>query len=406
MRSETHHQQHQQPPSLNLTTALSASALTPSLRPSPSSPLQVECLVRARIPTTDLSRGQCHLLSYINNHDALEHLAIVYGDIHSKSLNRILVHGETDLDRAARGALNLEKAQASGFLECANGHVSGNGNGVVHAQPRNANGHSALLLGTHAAHIHPNGHGLNRPASANGLTSSSSAAAAAPVLLPNGHSTPPPSPLTTANNNGAASSPESAPLVRIHSSCFTGETLGSARCDCAEQLQESLRMIASEGRGVVVYLQQEGRGIGLRDKLRAYNLQDLGADTVTANTLLHHPPDARQYTVAAAILADLGADPVRLLTNNPDKIAQLTRDGVRVAGRVPMVPLSWRERRKSSSAEGRVDEVDGYLITKVRKMNHLLDLPWEVESPTAPTITTTPTATNGATATNGTGPNV
>ncbi|KAI8802321.1 GTP cyclohydrolase-2 [Cladochytrium replicatum] len=405
-----HHQQLQlQLPSLNFTTALSQSALSPSLRPcGPSSLLKVECLVRARIPTTDPSRGQCHLLSYINNHDALEHLAIVYGDIHSKTLNRILVRGETDLDRAARGALPLERAEALGFLHGrANENGNGNGNGgVVHAQPRNANAHSALLLALGdphaAAHAHhANGHAPNRPASATGLASSNPAAALPVLLLPNGHSTPPPpSPLAAAATaiGTPSESAESAPLVRIHSSCFTGETLGSARCDCAEQLQESLRMIASEGRGVVVYLQQEGRGIGLRDKLRAYNLQDLGADTVTANTLLHHPPDARQYTVAAAILADLGSDPVRLLTNNPDKIAQLTRDGVRVAGRVPMVPLSWKERRKSSGTEGRVDEVDGYLITKVRKMNHLLDLPWEAESRTATATTTTATtATMAAT---------
>ncbi len=109
-------------------------------------------------------------------------------------------------------------------------------------------------------------------------------------------------------------------LVRLHSECFTGDVLGSRRCDCGEQLQLALRQIAAAGCGVVIYLRQEGRGIGLLDKLRAYNQQDMGYDTAEANLLLGHEVDERDYTVAGLILQDLGIASVRLLTNNPDKV--------------------------------------------------------------------------------------
>jgi GTP cyclohydrolase II len=151
------------------------------------------------------------------------------------------------------------------------------------------------------------------------------------------------------------------PLVRIHSECFTGETVGSMRCDCGEQLDEAIRLMSQPiavsgtllssattipGRGAVVYLRQEGRGIGLLSKIRAYNLQDLGHDTVTANLMLGHQADEREYEAAAAILRDLGlVGGVRLLTNNPDKVLALESEGVRVEQRVPMVPRSWRQRR-------------------------------------------------------------
>ena len=131
------------------------------------------------------------------------------------------------------------------------------------------------------------------------------------------------------------------PLVRIHSECFTGETIGSQRCDCGEQLDEAFRLICEHGRGVVVYLRQEGRGIGLLEKLRAYNLQDLGHDTVAANLLLGHSADMRTYDIAGAILKDLALTRVRLLTNNPDKIDQIEREGIQVAERVAMVPRIW-----------------------------------------------------------------
>ena len=119
-------------------------------------------------------------------------------------------------------------------------------------------------------------------------------------------------------------------LVRVHSSCFTGEVLGSLRCDCRAQLDAALARIAREGRGVLVYLVQEGRGIGLGNKVRAYQLQDSGHDTVEANLALGFEADHRSYEIAAGILRDLGVASVRLMTNNPDKRAGLEQAGMRV----------------------------------------------------------------------------
>ncbi|KAG6378632.1 GTP cyclohydrolase II-domain-containing protein [Boletus reticuloceps] len=141
------------------------------------------------------------------------------------------------------------------------------------------------------------------------------------------------------------------PLVRIHSECFTGETIGSLRCDCGEQLDEAIRLISQPiqlstsssatipGRGAVIYLRQEGRGIGLLSKIQAYNLQDVGHDTVTANILLGHKADERGYDIAAAILRDLGlgseqGESIRLLTNNPDKVMALEQEGLTVLERL------------------------------------------------------------------------
>jgi len=150
-------------------------------------------------------------------------------------------------------------------------------------------------------------------------------------------------------------------LVRVHSECFTGDVLGSRRCDCGEQLQRSLQMIAQEGSGVLVYLRQEGRGIGLLDKLRAYNLQDEGYDTVEANLALGHQADERDYTAAALILADLQVRSIRLLTNNPSKLIELEALGISVNARVPL--------------EGTVHAENAhYLFTKAFRMNHLFDL--------------------------------
>ena len=127
-------------------------------------------------------------------------------------------------------------------------------------------------------------------------------------------------------------------LVRLHSECLTGDLFGSRRCDCGQQLQETFRRIAAEGRGVVIYLRgHEGRGIGLLDKLRAYRLQDDGYDTIDANVKLGLPVDARDFAVGAAILADLGAVRVRLLTNNPAKPQGLERHGITVVGLKPLV---------------------------------------------------------------------
>ncbi len=150
-------------------------------------------------------------------------------------------------------------------------------------------------------------------------------------------------------------------LVRVHSECFTGDVLGSRRCDCGEQLQLAMHLIAEAGQGVLIYLRQEGRGIGLLDKLRAYNLQDEGYDTVDANLILGHQADERDYTVAARILEDLDVRSVRLLTNNPAKIEALRRLGIMVKARVPLETNAHAENI-------------GYLRTKALRMHHLLNL--------------------------------
>lgn len=163
-------------------------------------------------------------------------------------------------------------------------------------------------------------------------------------------------------------------LVRIHSECYTGETAWSARCDCGEQFDEAGRQMGLLGHGCIVYLRQEGRGIGLGEKLKAYNLQDLGADTVQANLLLRHPADGRSFGIATAILQDLGLAKIQLLTNNPDKIVAVEGPNreIEVVERVPMIPLAWT----SDDGKGiHSKEVNGYLRTKVEKMGHLLSTP-------------------------------
>jgi GTP cyclohydrolase II len=172
------------------------------------------------------------------------------------------------------------------------------------------------------------------------------------------------------SNHGAEPHPTQVPpLVRIHSECYTGETVWSARCDCGEQLDEAARLMSlpsNKAGGIIIYLRQEGRGIGLGEKLKAYNLQDLGSDTVEANILLRHPADARSYGLATAMLLDLGHNEVRLLTNNPDKIRAVEgpHREVVVRERVAMVPLSWKGR-----GGFRAPEVEGYLKTKVRLLH-------------------------------------
>jgi GTP cyclohydrolase II len=148
-------------------------------------------------------------------------------------------------------------------------------------------------------------------------------------------------------------------LVRVHSECFTGDVLGSVRCDCGEQLERSLQFISRARRGVLLYLRQEGRGIGLLDKLRAYNLQDEGLDTVEANLRLGHKPDEREYGVAAMMLRDLGVRSVNLITNNPTKIRDLRRLGIVVCRRTPIEVAARPENA-------------GYLHTKRSRMDHLL----------------------------------
>lgn len=156
-------------------------------------------------------------------------------------------------------------------------------------------------------------------------------------------------------------------LVRVHSECLTGEAFASVQCECGPQLDAALDRVQEEG-GAVVYLRgQEGRGIGLIDKLRAYRLQEDGLDTLDANLALGLPVDAREYGAAAAILADLGLDEVRLLTNNPDKIAQLEAHGVRIASREPLVVGVGAANQR-------------YLDTKRERMGHLIDRPRAVDT--------------------------
>ena len=323
------------------------SVAVPSLTPTnPNTPVKVTCMARTRIPTP---HGTAFLHLYHNNRDGKEHLAIVvdpaqFSDedspisaphIRSSSLDAVWSDAETEMDRLTRGA--------------------------------------------YVGRLSPTSH----------ITSSPGDAKTSRTI-----DTIPP------------------PLVRIHSECFTGETVGSMRCDCGEQLDEAIRLMSQPitipspkpsgsptripGRGVVIYMRQEGRGIGLLSKIRAYNLQDLGHDTVTANLMLGHEADERGYEVAIAILQDLGlgsssGEGVRLLTNNPDKVRAMEKEGLRVAERVPMVPRSWKKKHEGERVVGDTGErkagvtmvggeavhgedLEKYLRTKVLRMGHMLEL--------------------------------
>ena len=155
--------------------------------------------------------------------------------------------------------------------------------------------------------------------------------------------------------------PTTPVMVRLHSECFTGDVLGSLRCDCGPQLHEAMRRIEKNGSGIIIYLRQEGRGIGLANKLRAYHLQEHGYDTVEANEKLGFAPDERQYDRAVAILHQLGITKINLLTNNPDTIAQLQLGDIEINERIPL-----------EIAPNNYDE--NYLITKKDKFHHLLNL--------------------------------
>ena len=307
----------------------------------------VECVVRARIPTTTGTEMFLHL--YHNDIDNKEHLAIVFGkSIRSRSLDQVRP-GETEMDRMIRGA--------------------------------------------YAGKLHPGRLSSWKEEE----KAAAAAAAAAPASTTEdaraetGDADPSPSPAASTSTSAPQTTLSEAPLVRIHSECYTGETAWSARCDCGEQLDEAARLMSlpietlsevasQQGRsvpsnssgGVIIYLRQEGRGIGLGEKLKAYNLQDLGSDTVEANLLLRHPADARSYGLATAMLADLGlgadSNPhgVRLLTNNPDKVQAVEGPNreVMVKERVAMIPLAWSTGGKSGIKS---TEVEGYLQTKVRQ---------------------------------------
>ena len=154
-------------------------------------------------------------------------------------------------------------------------------------------------------------------------------------------------------------------LVRVHSECITGEVFGSLRCDCGEQIKKALEMIAREGRGVFLYMRQEGRGIGLHNKIKAYSLQDKGLDTVEANIALGFPPDLRDYGIGAQILRDLGVRKMRLMTNNPKKIVALQGYGLEVLEIVPLFSKPNPENIR-------------YLRTKKEKLGHMLNLEEEI----------------------------
>jgi GTP cyclohydrolase II len=342
-------------PASSLPVTPSASTIYLPTQNLPPSDVNVKCMARTRIPTP---HGPAFLHLYHNNKDKKEHMAIVVDPaqfeengtpsvappIRSRTLDAVWSENETPMDRLIRGAY------------------------------------------------------IGRLGSTTAVASTSSTAPACAVC----DSIP-------------------APLVRIHSECFTGETIGSQRCDCGEQLDEALRLLSQPmvipgkngapprtipGRGAVVYMRQEGRGIGLLEKIRAYNLQDMGHDTVSANLALGHRADERGYEIAGAILRDLGLDDgVRLLTNNPDKVNAISAEGICVADRVPMVPRSWRARahghglaaimgsplRIASPGLDEVftppgatlvgggavkgDDLDKYLQTKISRMGHMLSMP-------------------------------
>ena len=162
-------------------------------------------------------------------------------------------------------------------------------------------------------------------------------------------------------------------LVRMHSQCLTGDTFGSMRCDCGEQIASSLQLIAQEGRGIFVYMRQEGRGIGLHNKIRAYALQDNGMDTVEANEELGFAPDLRWYGIGAQILVNLGVHDIRLLTNNPKKVVGLESYGLRLVERVPIIASPNEENRR-------------YLETKREKLGHLLEMPADGTEADAPPV--------------------
>jgi len=321
---------------------------TPYIRNLLPAPLQVQCMARTRIPTP---HGPAFLHLYRNNKDEKEHLALVVDPT------------QLEQEQGSEDTVN------SNFIRSAS---------LDAKWSEDETELDRLTRGAYIGRLSPTVHRPSKPSQ----TSSSQSQL---------HPLP--------------------PLVRIHSECFTGETVGSMRCDCGEQLDEALRLISSPpsssypGRGAVVYLRQEGRGIGLLSKIRAYNLQDMGHDTVQANLLLGHGADERRYDIAAAILRDLGLEDVELLTNNPDKVKSLEKEGIRVISRRAMVPRSWqqhphRHEPDELGTDGRDregyrriggatligggaahgPELEKYLRTKVERMGHMLDMPPSYES--------------------------
>lgn len=160
---------------------------------------------------------------------------------------------------------------------------------------------------------------------------------------------------------GQLAQDDSPPLIRVHSECMTGDVFASLRCDCGQQLHEAMKSVAREGRGAILYLRQEGRGIGLAAKMQAYALQDTGLDTVEANLALGFAADERDFSAAVEMLRSAGVSKVRLMTNNPQKVEALEKAGIRVVERVSMEPAEHGENSR-------------YLRTKVEKMRHIMSL--------------------------------
>lgn len=283
---------------------------------------------------------------YQNDLDNKEHLAIVFGNkIRSRSLDRVR-EGETEMDRMIRGAYvgKLKPGRVSSWID----------EDIPDTGPRTGNSnkpHGSL-------EIIPEPSTPNHQENTTSVKGSSNRDSVAET-----------------NEAEEVQDMSQLPLVRIHSECYTGETAWSARCDCGEQLDEAARLMSLHGGGVIVYLRQEGRGIGLSEKLKAYNLQDLGSDTVEANLLLRHPADARSYGLATAILLDLGCGGdrgIRLLTNNPDKVRAVEGPNreVIIRERVAMIPLAWRSGGKKGIHS---KEIEQYLSTKIGKMGHMIN---------------------------------
>lgn len=336
---------------------------------------QVECQVRARIPTTTGAEMFLHL--YTNDSDNKEHLAIVFGNtIRSRSLDAERP-GDTEWQRMVRGA-----------------YVGRLRPGRISSRKDDMDDLRRKVLTNQVRSRSHSGSVLRNVVNVDGTTAAAAAdqVAAAPRVQ-DGSQADPAASLPSAPAP-AAEDGSKPPLVRIHSECYTGETAWSARCDCGEQLDEAARLMSTpnslhgthDPQGVIVYLRQEGRGIGLASKLMAYNLQDLGSDTVEANLLLRHPADARTYGLATAILVDLGLGTdtdeekaehergIRLLTNNPDKVRAVEGPNkeVRVKERVAMVPISWKTH---GQAGVRGIELQRYLETKMGRMGHMIHEP-------------------------------
>jgi GTP cyclohydrolase II len=337
---------------------------------------EVRCEVRARIPTT--TGQEMFLYLYKNDVDSKEHLAIVFGPhIRSKSLDAVRP-GETERDRMIRGAYvgRLHPGRVSSRIEQIRMEALSQKAVVGPAAPQSG---GATTTSTGIKQVSPPFSTGAQPAEqgilGHAAPLSTGSATTKAVESPSHAVQAVQDGVSALRANGTSTAThtvpiKTSPLVRIHSECYTGETVWSARCDCGEQLDEAARLMAlpsNKAGGCIIYLRQEGRGIGLGEKLKAYNLQDLGHDTYEANLLLRHPADARSYGLATAMLVDLdlgGEEGIRLLTNNPEKVRAVEGPGreVVVKERVAMVPLAWQTGGKTG-VQG--EEVEKYLSTKV-----------------------------------------